>query len=148
METYRSTIPKTADELWQLGDLIVAQTEQAGNASPLQILPMDEFATLLNTVKADKIERDRLQREVHMLTERYSQGTGLSKGQGVGTPDTVLHFITMARDVLLGVNKGKERKLGDYGFDVLGGSQKTKVAAPSTALGGEIGIDEDGVNAA
>ncbi len=140
MQNYRIAIPRTADELLQLADLIVTKSEAEGNNSSLQCIPMDDFADLLKATKANKIERDRIRRDAHTLTEEYSQSIGTSPGQTVGTPNTILHFVTMARDVLLGINKGKERKLGDYGFEVLGGSHKTED-------GGEIGIDEDGVDA-
>ena len=49
-------------------------------------------------------------------------------GPNVTTPGCLQFFVTSARDVLAGLNKGTEHKLGDWGFGVIASPQQTPEA--------------------
>jgi hypothetical protein len=53
-----------------------------------------------------------------------------SYGSDASTAGTVAYFVRSARDILLGLNKGNEQKLGDWSFEVDQSAQaKPKAAA-------------------
>src|SRR3990172_6892325 len=54
---------------------------------------------------------------------------------GIGEPDTVDYFVKSSRDVLLGINQGKEQKLGDHGFNVNMSTGFVSVEIPTDAPG-------------
>ncbi|MCX6239038.1 MAG: hypothetical protein NTY07_15995 [Bacteroidia bacterium] len=55
--------------------------------------------------------------------ELFNQQAGLSlgfdKSQNAKTPGTFYSILTSVRDILLGLNRSQERKLAEWGFDVV-----------------------------
>jgi hypothetical protein len=47
--------------------------------------------------------------------------------------NTVRWFVNSARDVLLGLNKGQEQQLGEYGFNVTYGPAASATKTTATA---------------
>ena len=107
------------DELINSGGDVLKKHVQLGEKSPLNGLDMATFERNLNDAIAKRAEAKKL----HDLAELLNQQAGLSLGtdssQNTKTPGTVYSTLTSARDILLGTYKGQEKKLSEWGFDVV-----------------------------
>jgi len=112
----RVDIPGKVDQHIELAKLIREKHVALGAASPLNSIEgFDAFGPL--TITADTTNKNS--KSLMKQAETAKQARDLALGQsGRLKPGTVRYFVTAARDVLLGVNKGKEKKLGDWGFVV------------------------------
>ena len=114
----RVTIPRNADELIILGESIVAKHNEDPATSPLVGLDMAAFeATVIDAGKKN-VEAKQLRKDSETATEDRDGLLGHKKDQTTNTPGTVLNFVVRTREMLLGVFKGKEQHLGDFGFEV------------------------------
>ncbi len=110
----RVLIPKNPDQLIKLAKSIGAKHTADGAASPLASLDMVDMDG--KTAKAD-IENQaaaKLYRDAETATENRD----LALGSDNVVKGTVAHYVRSVRDVLLGLHKGNEQKLGDWGFEV------------------------------
>jgi hypothetical protein len=67
-----------------------------------------------------------LRRDAEVATENCDLAIGDN-----GNPLTVEYNVRSARDILAGLNKGNERKLGDWGFEVDSAAQGGTPATPT-----------------
>ncbi len=87
-----------------------------------------------NTIAGKKhVLAKKLSREAEAATKARNLALGKGKDQQSTTPGTVLFYVTSIRDVLLGLFKGQEHKLRNWGFDV----------DVSTRVGSDDGLEQD-----
>lgn len=120
------------DALIALGEKIDKKNTELAGDSPLRSLKMTALKDGLSVAKTKKEQARELRRQAEKLNEEADLALGLGKTQNSKTPDTVLNIITAARDVLLGINRGKEEALGDWGFKVVSGSSAKNTTAKTT----------------
>jgi hypothetical protein len=120
------------DALIALGEKIDKKNTELDGESPLRSLNMTALKDGLSVAKTKKEQARELRRQAEKLNEEADLALGLGKTQNSKTPDTVLNIITAARDVLLGINRGKEEALGDWGFKVVSGSAAKKITTAKT----------------
>jgi hypothetical protein len=75
---------------------------------------MTDFATKTNTADAQNQLSARLYRDAETAT----QNRDIALGTDRSTQGTVNYYVAAAREMLLGIYKGNEQKLGDWGFTV------------------------------
>jgi hypothetical protein len=114
----RVVIPRNADKLVQLGEDIVEQHVALGANSPLNGFDMGAFAALVADAKAKGASAKKLKKDSETAKEDRDSVLGHRKDQNSNTEGTVLNFVVRFRETLLGVHKGKEQHLGDFGFEV------------------------------
>lgn len=112
----RINIPKNADQLIQLAKNIVAKHTTDGVVSPLGGLDMADMNTKTSTADTENKSAAQCRRDAEKATQ--NRDNALGSGAGGPVKGTVEHYVKSARDVLLGLNKGNEQRLGDWGFDV------------------------------
>ena len=134
-------IPTDAPGLMALADLIIAKHVLDGPASPIGGLDMVMFTSKNATAKAQHKLGTQLERDKEKANAERDHALGIAKGQTTKTPGTVKFYVTSARNVLLGHNRGKEYNLGDWGYDVQfsrgpGAPTGTFTATPSSIAAG------------
>ena len=123
----RVDIPNNrADELLALGENIDKMNTELGELSPVKGLNIAALQAGVATAKSKRDEAGKLHKQAEKLNEEANLVLGLDKTQNSKTPDTILNIVTATRDILLGLNRGKEEALNDWGFDVVRGSSVKK----------------------
>ena len=110
----RVIIPKNPDDLIKLSKSIGTKNTADGAGSPLASLNMADFTAKTATADTQNQASAKLYRDA----EQATQNRDLALGAGRITPGTVNYYVTAVRDILLGIYKGNEQKLGDWGFTV------------------------------
>jgi hypothetical protein len=132
----RVVIPTNPEEIIRLGLKIMAKHEQDGDSSPLRVLELVDPKRVLTFAEGENIKgKEHRQKSEHCLQNR-DNSVGHRLPLLIGT---VRHFVTSARDVLLGRHKGEERALADWGFEVHFGSHQgpDKPDEPEEEKGGK-----------
>lgn len=113
---YRIDIPGNPDDLIALGKKIKDKHVALGDNSPIKgVKDIDLFAGKLTTADT----KNELSKQLYRDAEKATQDRDLPLGHvGQLREQTVRYWVTSARDVLLGLNKGNEQALGDWGFTV------------------------------
>ena len=107
------------DVLTKIGTDLLKKHIELGATSPLNGLDMETFAAKLNDGIAKREEAKALREQAELLNQQAGISIGIDKSQNTKTSGTVYSTLTSARDVLLGLNRGQERKLTEWGFDVV-----------------------------
>lgn len=124
----RVEIPGKPDELVKLSKAILAKHTALGAASPLNgIEGIENFEPQTTTADTQNELAKTLNRQAETATQLRDNALGQT---GQLREGTVRYFATSARDILLGMNKGKEQKLGDWGFTVNASTQSS--STPTT----------------
>lgn len=111
-------IPRNADKLTKLVAKVLKKHEDDGSASLLSAFDMAALKTL-NEAAAQKLsDADTANRNKETATQARNLALGTAKGQTTKTSGTVAYIVRSVRDILLGIYRGKEQKLGDWGFTV------------------------------
>lgn len=119
-----------SDELITLATKIEKRNAELGDKSPISSLNMTSFSAALKLAKEKKEEARRLHEEAEKLNQEANLALGLDRTQNSKTADTVLNIVTSTRDILVGLNRGKEENLNAWGFKVANGTaSKTSSAA-------------------
>lgn len=130
----RVLIPNKADPMIKLAKAIMQKHYSDGESSPLKALDWEQFSTILSEAEQKLEEGRRLDREKEIATQARNIALGLDKGQNSQTPKNLKYLIKSVRDVLLGIYRGRERELGNWGFEVHDGTgspnSKTDPPAP------------------
>jgi len=130
----RVIIPKNPDDLIKLSKGIGAKHTTDGAGSPLASLNMADFTAKTTTADTQNQASSKLYRDAETAT----QTRDLALGAGRITQGTVNYYVAAVRDILLGIYKGNEQKLGAWGFTVVdqssaqGGGTKPAPAAKTT----------------
>lgn len=107
------------DVLNKIGEGILKKHLELGAASPLNGLDMETFATKLKDGILKRESAKILREQSELMNQQAGLSIGVDKSQNTKTPGTVYSTLTSARDILLGLNRGQERKLAEWGFDVV-----------------------------
>lgn len=125
----RITLPKNKDAAIKLAKKILAKHSADGTNSPLKGLDIEDMAK--QTTTADT--QNELSAKLHRDAETATQGCTRALGSDYRTPGTVNFYLASVRDVLAGLYKGNEQKLGDWGYEVDQTPAKPKAKKPPTA---------------
>jgi hypothetical protein len=109
----RVNIPKNPDALIALAQSIGKKHTADGATSPLASLNMADFSAKTGTADTQNQASAKLYRDAETATQNRDLALGDKSTQG-----TVNCYVASVRDVLLGLYKGNEQKLGDWGFEV------------------------------
>jgi hypothetical protein len=110
----RVKIPKNKAIAITLVKAVLAKHQADGAASPLSSLNIADM-----TVKATTADtQNQLSEKLYRDAETATQNSDNALGSDYTTPGTVNYYLAAARDILLGIYKGNEQKLGDWGFEV------------------------------
>lgn len=119
----RIKLPKNKDAAIKLAKAILDKHNNDGAASPLAALNIDDM-----TAKTDAADtQNQLAAKLSRDSETATQNCDKAIGADYTTPGTVNYYIASARDILAGIYKGNEQKLGDWTFEV------DQSPAPATA---------------
>jgi len=110
----RINVPNSADPMIGLAKKIKDKHTADGAASPLGALNMADLAAKTQT--AD--DKNQLAAKLYRDAEAATQARDLALGLKSAAPGTVAQYVRSVRDVLAGIYKGNEKKLGDWGFEV------------------------------
>lgn len=110
----RVKIPKNKDAAIKLAQAILAKHIADGAASPLSGLNIPDMTA--KTTTADT--QNQLSAKLYRDAETATQNCDNAIGADFTTPGTVNYYNTSARDILAGLFKGNEQKLGSWGFEV------------------------------
>lgn len=124
---------KRPDDLITLGEKIYNRNVELAANSPLTSFNMTTFNTALKTAKDKRAQARKLHDEAEKLNQEANLELGLDSTQNSKTPDTVLTVISSVRDMLLGLNRGKEEALNDWGFKVVNGSSAKRPGLAKTS---------------
>ncbi len=127
----RVKIPKNKDAAIKLAQAILQKHQADGAASPLAALNIADMTAKTGTADT----QNQLSAKLYRDAETATQSCNLAVGADFTTPGTVNYYNTSARDLLLGIYKGNEQKLGDWGFEVdqsTSPASKTAKAAAKT----------------
>jgi len=83
----------------------------------------------LADAKAKRDEAKELHKQAEKLNEEANLALGIGKSQNSKTSNTVLSILTASRDTLLGIYRGQEEALNDWGFNVTSGGNSKKTPA-------------------
>jgi hypothetical protein len=114
--TFSVDIPTNPDLLIGLATRLIAKdTALAANSPFKNIKNWTNFAALNTTADTNNTASSTLYQQAEEATQARDNVLGAT---GQLKENTVRWFVTSARDVLLGLFKGSEQQLGEYGFDV------------------------------
>jgi len=126
----RVSIPSNPDDMIALSKSIGTKHAADGAGSPLTALDMADMGA--KTTAADT--QNQASVKFYRDAETATQNRDLALGTNDPVKGTVLNYVRSVRDILSGIYKGNEQKLGDWGFDVVEQSAKSGATpAPATA---------------
>jgi hypothetical protein len=110
----RVIIPKNKALAIKLAQAILVKHQADGAASPLAPLNIADMTGKTSTADT----QNQLAAKLYRDAETATQNSDLALGSDYTTPGRVNYYLAAARDILLGIYKGNEQKLGDWGFEV------------------------------
>ncbi len=115
-QTFSVDVPTNPDDLIALAKAILAKDTALGANSPFKnIKNWSNFSTLNGTADTSNASSKSFYQQAEEATQTRDNALGQT---GQLLENTVRWFVNSARDVLLGLNKGSEQQLGEYGFNV------------------------------
>jgi hypothetical protein len=112
----RVRIPRTPEGLLTLTERLCARHEADAAASPLAGLDMARLKANGTQARAEHGRASELRKKAEQCTELRDRALGIASART--EEGTALFTVLAARDVLLGLHKGREHRLGDWGFEV------------------------------
>ena len=110
---------RKAEDLITTSEDVLKKHVELGEKSPLNGLDMVTFAKNLNDAKARRTEAKKLHDQAELLNQQAGLSLGMDSTQNSKTTGTVYSTISSVRGILLGMYKGQEKKLSEWGFDVV-----------------------------
>ncbi len=110
----RINIPKNPEQVIQLAQRVLAKHTADGTVSPLSGLDMADMTAKTAAADTQNQSAAKLRRDAEAAT----QNRDLALGTDNAARGTVAHYVRSVRDMLLGLHKGNEQRLGDWGFEV------------------------------
>ena len=110
---------RKAEDLITTSEDVLKKHVELGEKSPLNGLDMVTFAKNLNDAKARRAEAKKLHDQAELLNQQAGLSLGMDSTQNSKTTGTVYSTISSVRGILLGMYKGQEKKLSEWGFDVV-----------------------------
>ncbi len=111
-------IPRNPEKLIKLGQGIIRKHEEDDEASILTSFNMAAMATLVTNADTNNGLAAKANRDKEKATQARNIALGTAKGQNRKTVGTAIYLICSIRDILLGIYRGREQSLGDWGFEV------------------------------
>ncbi|MCC6726691.1 MAG: hypothetical protein IT258_19475 [Saprospiraceae bacterium] len=111
-------IPRNPDKLTKLVADILKKHDADKEASLLKVFDMAALKTLNDDAAKKRSDAEAANRNKEKATQARNLALGTAKGQTTKTPGTVAYLVRSVRDILLGIYRGQEQKLGDWGFEV------------------------------
>jgi len=111
-------IPQDVPELILLAKDILKKHIADGGGTLLTNFDMADMQTNTNTADTQHTLAKKLEKQSEKAIEARDLALGHAREQKSTTPGTVLYYVSSARDVLLGIFRGKEKNLGDWGYQV------------------------------
>lgn len=112
----RVRIPRTAEGLLTLTERLCARHDADAAASPLAGLDMARLKANCTLAKTEHGRASEFRQKAEQCTEVRDRTLGIASAKT--EEGTALFTVLAARDVLLGLHKGREHRLGDWGFEV------------------------------
>lgn len=109
---------RNPDEMITLTNKLLERHNQMGDKSPLRDLGLDQIQVKLKTAKEKRDEARMLHKKAEMLNQEAELDLGIADFQNSTTAGTIYNALTRSRDILLGIHKGQEENLNDWGFEV------------------------------
>ena len=110
---------KKPEDFILLGGKIFDRCTVMGIDCPINNVNMPTFETLLRDIESKRNQSKDLRAQSESLMQQATDQMGFGVGQSSETPDTLYHYITLIRDLLLVVYHGNEEELSRFGFDVV-----------------------------
>lgn len=111
-------ISRKPDELIALAKAVMQKHQTDGKDSLLNSLDWDTFTKVLAEAEAKLEAARQANRDKEKATQVRNRALGIDRGQTSKTPNTVKYLVRSIRDLLLGICRGREQELGDWGFEV------------------------------
>lgn len=131
--TVKVEIPVSSpDDLLGMALRLESNHTKKGVDSPLNSIDMTTFSVKLKRAQENRALAKKMHEDAEALNQQALQDLGIAKGQNSKTQGTIYSLITSARDVLMGINRGQEEKLNEWGFKVVSGgtmNSKSKTSA-------------------
>lgn len=125
-KTVRIDIPITSpDEANKLANNIEAKAKEMGDDCPIDKKILDQLAALAKIQAEKRAEASKLHAAAQAATLDADTALGIAKGQNVNTLNTMYNAVTIIRDMLLIVYRGREEMLSEFGFNVVIGAAKS-----------------------
>lgn len=125
----RVIVPSNADALIALAKHVMQKHYNDGSNSLLKDLAWDVLNNKLYEAEMKLEEARKANRDKEKATQLRNIALGLDKGQTSKTANTVKYIVKSVRDLLLGIFRGREQELGDWGFEVNAGGNKKNSAS-------------------
>lgn len=113
----RVVVPRNSQKLIRLITQVLEKHAADGAKSPLSGLDMKAFSAQARIASTAFDKSEKLRKESEKAIEERNVALGIVRGQRI-TEGTALYFVTSVRDMLLGLYKGREHQLTDWGFEV------------------------------
>jgi hypothetical protein len=123
----RINIPKNPEQFLALCKALTEKHASDGASSPLNGLDMADLAA--KTAEADT--QNKLSARLYREAEKATQDRDLLIGTDNAVKGTLMMYARSVRDVLGGLYKGNEQKLGEWGFEVANKVASGKTAKPT-----------------
>lgn len=121
----RVEIPRNPEELIKLLKAVTKKHDADGATSPLRDMAISTVKGQMVEAEKQHTDSEAFRKKSEECTQARDKALGLSK-KAIEDGTALWHVMAM-RDVLMGIFKGREQKLGEWGFSV-DGSQKSKPA--------------------
>ena len=105
---------------------ILAKHTADGATSPLAGLDVADFTAKVSSADTENQSATKLRRDA----EKATQNRDLALGGDSAPKGSVAFYVRSARDILLGLNKGSEQRLGDWSFEVDASAQSARKTPP------------------
>lgn len=124
-------VPRNADKLTKLVADILKKHGDDGADSILAVFDMPALQRINDEAAKKLADAAAVNRNKEKATQARNLALGTAKGQTSKTPGTVSYFVRSVRDILLGIYRGKEQQLGDWGFEVNFNNGPTATPVPT-----------------
>lgn len=111
-------IPRSPEKLIKLGKAIVKKHEEDASSSIIASFDLDALKTCVTDAELLNSQAASANRNKGKATEARNLALGIAKGQNSKTMGTAAYIVRSIRDILLGMYRGREQQLGDWGFEV------------------------------
>lgn len=119
--SYRIVIPyRNAEKLMRLAQNILKKHDTDAASSLLVSLDMAQMQVLLDKAVASQADAKRFPAKMTTANKVRNNLIGLGRKKDNFRKGTLLFYIYSVRDILLGKFRGREKILGDWGFNIIG----------------------------
>jgi len=125
MSGFRIIIYRKVVEFLNLVANIIAKHTADGAESLLDKIDMTDVSTKYAFAQAKHLEGEQYSFNRELATQERNLALGIEPDQKSYTPGTVRYYVSSIRDFLMGLFRGNEQKLGDWGFEVNTSGKKT-----------------------